>query len=218
MAGLLFRVPTRITSHGSDHRSIPEGIDAPAAGRPIVLGSVVARRGSPPSEARIDEIYRAESVELFRFLQAAVHDQDAAADILQETFLRLIDEWRSGRAPDNVHGWLYRVATNVMISGGRRTRTALRLLPRLASDRTTESAEARVLEAEQRAAVRAAMRTLPMDARAALLLSAQGFSAQEIGASLGRTDGAVRTLLSRARLRLRRELDASAANVAGKVG
>ena len=97
-----------------------------------------------------------------------------------------------------------------MISGGRRARTALRSLPQLVGERAAPSPEERILEAEQREAVRSALRTLTMDARVALLLSAQGFSAREIGTTLGRTDAAVRTLLSRSRLRLREHLSAAA--------
>jgi len=44
---------------------------------------------------------------------------------------------------------------------------------------------------------------LPTDDRTALLLSAHGFAGREICAVLGRSDGATRTLLTRARIRLR---------------
>lgn len=230
MTGLLFRVPAWIASHGADHGSAPGrraardeegGGDEPIVAPVILLRperSDGARAGERSAGARIDDIYRDESLELFRFVRAAVHDQELAEDILQETFLRLVRQAAAGRLPENVHGWLYRVATNLMISGGRRSRIAVRSLPQLVGEQVVRSAEERVLEAERREAVRSALRALRMDARVALLLSAQGFSAREIGTTLGRTDAAVRTLLSRSRLRLREHLSAAAPADAGEVG
>ena len=37
---------------------------------------------------------------------------------MQETFLRLTKEARGGRAPLQVRGWLFRVATNLVIGRG----------------------------------------------------------------------------------------------------
>lgn len=57
----------------------------------------------------------------------------------------------------------------------------------------------------------AALGRLAPDRRAALLLAARGFSGHEVAGllGLGRTEGATRTLLCRARLDLRSVLDAA---------
>ena len=50
-------------------------------------------------------------------------------------------------------------------------------------------------------------RACPTDDRTALLLSAQGFSGEEIAQAIGRSNGATRTMLCRARVRVRLELE-----------
>lgn len=182
---------------------------APPVGTTRDLAPVIplAGRRQPPS---IEHIYESEHLGLFRFIKGVVRDQELAEDILQEAFLRLVAELRSGGAePDNVHAWLYRVATNLAISRGRRTQTMLRHLPQLALLRHAASPERQVLEAERDEALRTALGSLPLETRAAVVLASNGFTAREIGAALGRSEGAVRMLVSRGRLRLRRLMAAA---------
>jgi len=155
----------------------------------------------------IVDIYQSEHLGLFRFIRAATGDDAIAEDVLQETFLRLVREVRASRVPRNVHAWLFRVASNVLVSSVRRVRTAERHLGDLANEQLVESPERYVLEAERDDAVRRALEALPLDSRLAILLAAQGFSGHEIAVTLGRTDGAARTLLCRARLRVRELLE-----------
>ena len=61
-------------------------------------------------------IYDAHHRELASFIAAIERDPRAAEDILSETFLRLIEEVRRGRTPDQPRAWLYRVAANAAIS------------------------------------------------------------------------------------------------------
>jgi len=156
----------------------------------------------------IVEIYQKEHLLLFRYIRSTVGSDAVAEDVLQETFLRLTREVGAGRLPTNVHAWLYRVATNVVLSEGRRSRTAERHLGHLVTTEVGGSPEQRALEIERDDALRAALAGLAVDARAALLLAAQGFSGREIAIAIGRTEGATRTLLCRARLRLRDEIAA----------
>ena len=70
-----------------------------------------------------------------------------------------------------------------------------------------ESPEAGVLARERTSAIDAVLATLHVDARTALLLSADGFSGEEIAATIGRSHAATRTLIFRARVRVRLELE-----------
>lgn len=151
----------------------------------------------------LDEVYEREHLGLFRFIKGVVRDQELAEDILQEAFLRLVAELRARAEPENVHAWLYRVATNLAISRGRRTQTMLRHLPELATSRHAVSPERQALEAERDEALRQALGSLPLEMRAAVVLASSGFTAREIGGALGKSEGAVRMLVSRGRLRLR---------------
>ena len=55
-----------------------------------------------------------------------------------------------------------------------------------------------------------ALAELPVDDRTALMLAAHGFSGREIAAALGRSELATRSLICRARIRLRERLESEA--------
>src|SRR5262245_1153393 len=89
--------------------------------------------------------------ELYSFLRRSTRDERAAEDLLQETFLRLTREADAGRTPEHLRAWLYRVATNLVVSRGRRATTALAWLSehgRRTYEARTESPEAHVLARE----------------------------------------------------------------------
>lgn len=175
--------------------------------------SVQAADGLEPSpaavgaDAAVSMAYRDHHAALFAFLRRATRDEAAAEDLLQETFIRLLTVVREGRPPEQVGAWLYRVASNLVISRGRRATTAVRWFNRHASDEhrrmTTESPESRVLHHEYTKDLEATLAVLPPDARVALLLSGQGFSGAEIASTIGRTEAATRTLLCRSRTQIR---------------
>ena len=140
--------------------------------------------------------------QLRAFALNAVRDAAAADDLVQETFLRLIEETRSGRTPDNVRGWLFRVCGNLIVSRARRRSVADRMRSLLV-DRYRPSAEDAIVRADEHARCRTALAGLPPDARVALLMSANGHSSAEIGQAIGRTPNATLTYISRSRIRLR---------------
>ncbi len=175
---------------------------------PTLAPVIPLRRGLVAAAAAtsVDEVYEAHHLYLYRYLIAVVHDPALAEDILQEAFLRLIRERSAGRSPDEPRAWLYRVATNIAISGIRRARTATRSLPSLGDEDEARSPEDIAIDSERDTELRAALASIAPESRAALILAAQGFSSREIGAVLGRSDAAVRTLLCRSRVRLRERL------------
>lgn len=159
-------------------------------------------------DATLTALYEAHRAELFGFLVRMTRDREAAEELLQDTFIRLIREGRAGRMPDEVRPWLYRVAANAAISRGRRGAVWTRLAPRLVERRVPDAPETEFLRTERDTELQAALARLKPDARAALLLAAQGFEGHEIAASIGRTEGATRTLLCRSRAQLRVILEA----------
>ena len=166
------------------------------------------RGGAHPDELALTGLYEAHRAELLVFLLRMTRDREAAEDLLQEVFIRLIKEVRAGRPPDVVRPWLYRVAANAAISRARHGAVWSRLLPRLVDRREPERPESELLRAERETELHTALAELPPDGRAALLLAAQGFDGHEIAASIGRTEGATRTLLCRSRVQLRLVLEA----------
>jgi RNA polymerase sigma-70 factor (ECF subfamily) len=134
---------------------------------------------------------------------ATTRDPDAAADITQEAFIRLLGEARVGRFPDNPGAWLYRTATNLAISRARRAEVARRIGPRLVRRDDPGTPEGIAIEHERTLMMRSALGRLSPLERTALVMAAQGISGEVIAAHLGKSHGATRTLLLRARRRLR---------------
>ncbi len=184
------------------------GVD-PTAFPPEAVDASSARAATLADEAVLTA-WADHHDEIRAFLVRTTRDVATAEDLLQESFLRLTRETRAGRTPDNVRAWLYRVATNLATSRARRIAASLRGFARIAVTpivrRTEELPEARYLEQEGRAALVAAVDHLSPDARAALLLSSEGFGIPEIAAAIGRTPLATRTLLWRTRVRLRADI------------
>ncbi len=162
-----------------------------------------AQPGAASLERVLAEVYEDRRCELYGYLLRLTHDPQVAEEALHDTFVRLISEARAGRMPHDVRPWLYQVATNGAIDRGRRSARLARLLPRLWERTDPDAPEQHALQAEREAELRAALAQLDPRARAALLLAGQGFSGRDIAASIGRSEGATRTLMCRARVQLK---------------
>jgi RNA polymerase sigma-70 factor (ECF subfamily) len=182
----------------------------PAVG-PVVIE--LGRHSDATVVAFVADAFDAHEASIFGLLLAVAGDREIAAEATQEAFLRLFTEARRGRFPERPGAWLYRTGVNLVISRARRNAVARRFAPRLVSRDSGSDPEAAALEHERSTAMRDVLRTLTPIERAALVMSAQGVTGEEIAASLGKSHGATRTLLSRARMRLR---DGLAAREAGR--
>jgi RNA polymerase sigma factor (sigma-70 family) len=157
-------------------------------------------------EQVIEAAYAANAGPLLRHLTATTRDPYAAEDLTQEVFVRLMVEVGAGRIPDDVGAWAHRVGHNLAMSRGRRLAVADRHHHELADTRDAPSPEVLALAAEQHETLRAAVAGLGAPDQQALILSANGYRGPEIARSIGRTDAATRTLLCRARTKVRARL------------
>lgn len=165
---------------------------------------ITASPGDPSSAAFfVDAAYRQHFGTTYASAMRVMRNPDAAADVTQEAFIRLLTEARDGRRPDNAAAWLSRTATNVAISRIRRASVAQRLAPRLIDRSTPAQPEAIAVQRELGSDLLEALATLRPTERRALLLAAQGSNGTEIARDLGRSHGATRTLICRARAALR---------------
>lgn len=181
-----------------------ESIDSPVLTSPI--STTASAIGAVSVEAVVVAAFEAYAGRLTAFARAAVRDEDAADDLVQETFLRFVRQVKGPGSPDNVGGWLYRVCANLAVSRGRRQTVAERMR-RLLLDRSMgPSPEESAVRSDENARIRDVLAEMPADARVALLMAAEGFSSAEIGAAIGRTAGATATYICRARVRLRDRL------------
>ena len=178
------------------------------------------RRPTPPPETLPDAVLMARVVEgdedafaqlvvryehgLYNYLMRMVQDEALAADLLQETWLRVFQHAARYDATRTLSTWLYTIASHCCLD-------ALRLRRRLNQDarqvRHSEADRARapsdphdqILAQEKLAAVRWAIQALPELERAAVVLRHyQGLSYQDISEIVQCPLGTVKSRLHRA--------------------
>jgi RNA polymerase sigma-70 factor (ECF subfamily) len=189
------------------------GPDVEPTDDPVITRGVAVPGVAPAASilrSVIEEAFDAHAPQLKAFALAAVHDADAADDLVQETFLRFVRHVRSAEVPDNVPAWLHRVCANLILSRGRRQGVAGRKKWFLVDRTVAVSPEDHVVRMHESARLRDALGELPIDARAALLMAAAGFSPAEIGQAIGRSTNATSTYICRSRVRLREILSSDA--------
>lgn len=146
-----------------------------------------------------------DEAELRVYLRQLVGNDDDARDLAQDAYVRARRALDRGADPLDPRAWLLRLARNLAIDHLRRRRF-LRLFVRV--DSVPEPG--RHDDRTERIAVWSAVDRLPMNEREAVVLRYRwDLTTSEIAQVLGRSDGAVRALLSRAVQRLRAELGAS---------
>ena len=136
---------------------------------------------------------------LVRMLYRRTGDRDRAEEIAQETFARAV-----AAPPRNPRPWLFAVALNLVREEARTTARRDRRLVLFRAEQAdwVVPPDQEVDRGERIARVRSALDRLAPRDREALLLKAEGFSYDEIAATLGLARGAIGTTLARARRRL----------------
>ncbi len=71
-----------------------------------------AERDAPPLASRVVLLFDAHAAGLCRLASAMLHDADAAQDVVQDTFVKLIAHLAAGGALPNARGWLDTVAAH----------------------------------------------------------------------------------------------------------
>lgn len=159
------------------------------------------------SSLDFERVYQEHSLPLFRFLVRFTGDSDVAADAVQETFLRLVEQ-----PPRTSHlkAWLFKVATNFVRETGRKNTRRLRLLEQGPRDAAVGDAPAdplsHVERLEKQRAIQSALALIPPRDRTMLLMRAEGFSLREIAEVIGTSPNSVGTLIARALEKLAKEL------------
>jgi RNA polymerase sigma-70 factor (ECF subfamily) len=154
---------------------------------------------------------------LFHYLLRQLNNESDAADLAQETFVRVYHYRARFDPAQKFCSWLYAIATNLVRDRFRWHKRH----PQVSLDAAREESGARLdalpdpaaspsdqLAAEERAReVRRAVESLPEELRTPLILSEyEGLAHAEIGSALNCTPKAVETRLYRARNHLRQRL------------
>jgi RNA polymerase sigma-70 factor (sigma-E family) len=142
---------------------------------------------------------------LVGLLDLYVGNLQTAEDLAQEALLRAVQRWKRVSALESPGGWVYRVAMNLANSKLRRRSVRLRALARAGRNDPVVHEDRDVAAQE---AIRGAIRTLPSRQRQAVLMRYYlGLSSGEVGDHLGCSAEAVRSLVRRAVVSLRGELN-----------
>jgi RNA polymerase sigma-70 factor (ECF subfamily) len=171
-------------------------------------------------DTALNELMARHSQQVFRYLLRSLQNEDDAADLAQETFVKIYQNRAKFDPAQKFNTWLYAIAGNLVRDRYRwRTRH-----PHISMDAEPhETAEGRSmkenlldstpapsesLEKEERSqAVKSAIGALPPELREPLILSVyEGLSQIEIGQILGCSTKAVETRIYRARNQLREKL------------
>lgn len=178
--------------------------------------SLEALKGGNRSEfARlVDTYYQL----IFRLTFKILGNQQDAEDALQETFIKAFRHLKDFDGRSSISTWLYRIATNEALMILRKHKVDLVSVdePQAGGEEEQEPLqivdwccmpEDELMSAEARQALDSAIDRLPVSLRLVFVLrDIQGLSTRETAEVLDLSEMAVKTRLSRARLRLREDL------------
>jgi RNA polymerase sigma-70 factor (ECF subfamily) len=148
--------------------------------------------------AAFEDFVESEHARLFGALCLVTGDRYEAEDVMQDAFVRLLERWGRVRSLEDPVGYLYRTAMNLLRRRRRRAALALRRAASFSGGGDGLAA------AEDREIVLGALAGIPMDQRAALVVTALlGYSSEEAAEILGARPSTVRARATRARAALR---------------
>lgn len=171
--------------------------------------SILVRRAAAGDAAAFAELYDAYAPRVRRFLRHQLDDPDVAEDLLQRTFVKMIEALPRYRERGLPFGaWVFRIARNAVIDHRRTSRPAEPIEAALDQPATAGDPALEAERSVEAMRLRIALDELPADQREVLVWRFFAeLSPAETAALMGRSNGAVRTLQHRALQALRRHLD-----------
>lgn len=172
--------------------------------------------------AAFDLLVRERSGEIYGLLYRLTENREEARDLTQETFLRAFQNIGRFRGESDLRTWIYRIAINQARNRWRWWRRCKREFTdsidspqrdsesalKATLEETSLNPEQRTLAKERELALRNALGTLGRAYRETVILrDIEGFSYEEIAATLAVSVGTVKSRLARGRQELRRKLE-----------
>lgn len=155
---------------------------------------------------------------LFRFTYLTCGQREDAEEVAQETLLKVFENLHQLREPEHIRAWIFRIARNICNTKHRKSLFAPSRelsLEELHPNHRDEIADWKMLpdeaaiQSELNQVLRAAIQELPDMYRSVLLLrDAEGMSTRETAHVLDIAEDAVKMRLHRARLAVRKTMDA----------
>lgn len=149
-------------------------------------------------KALYDETYAI----LFRVARRIANSDEAAEDIVHDSYIKAVERWSIFPTRDDAKYWLIRVVKNNALNWikrkGREQKVYQRYLKE--AERPSESPESEVLRGEDERSMRVYLERLPEKYRTVLVLKEYGLlNYKEIGKVLGIAEGNVKVRVFRAR-------------------
>jgi RNA polymerase sigma-70 factor (ECF subfamily) len=180
--------------------------------------------GEPGAFERFVEHFHSK---IFNYSWLMCGQREDAEEVAQETLLRVFEKFHEVREPERIRPWVFRIAKSACLTKRRRSVFAPPASREISLDSLMPARDGRggalkleiadwsrlpedqAMQAEMRRELHRAIRQLPELYRAAILLrDAEGLTTRETAQILGVSEDVVKTRLHRARLAIRKQLDA----------
>lgn len=169
-----------------------------AVGKDGTDGNAASRPDAAVTPNDFDALFEQHYERLVRALTLVAGDREAAADAVQEAFVKAHLRWRRLRDYDDPAGWVRRVAINRLHDEHRRTGRKRRMLDRLRGRSPATSEQPDIDEFDRLLAA------LPRQQRiSTALFYVDGMTIREIAAAISVSEGTVKSHLHDARRTLR---------------
>lgn len=155
------------------------------------------------------ELYRRHLCSIYRFVRSQAPDDATAEDLTAQVFFKALSSAGTYRGSGSYRAWLFRIAHNSIATWGKhKTRSVIVLSEVPDSTDPAPSPASQAIATEERSFVRQKVAELPPAQREVVALRyLEDFSIEEVAAITRRKQGAVRILLHRARIGLRKTLE-----------
>ena len=206
-SGNIFTVSLNLFSPGAFHlMKMPEVADI----EPLPVSQ--ARAGEP---AAWDTLFRRYQLPLYVYVFELVRHEQAARDLVQETFIAAVRHLGSLREDAKFGGWLFGIAHQKCLQHWRRRQEVLLAEIPETYDDEQDGPDDLLVRREQEAAFMQLVNQLPLPHRAVLLLHyLEDFSLEEIARITETPPGTVKSRLHYARKTLRKLVEAKNENPA----
>jgi len=173
----------------------------------IEVPSALLARARAGERAALEQVYRWFERPVFTLALRICGDREEAAEVLQDTMLKVIDRIRDFRGDSPFWGWLRQIAVNEALMRLRRAKQRPDELDLDVHEPQDDLAPPPPAAADA-AALQRALATLPATTRSVLwLYHAEGYTHEEIAALMARTASFSKSQLARGTRRLRALLE-----------
>ena len=188
------------------------------AGGDTGTDGALVRAAKSGDASAFGELYERYRDAIYRYCLSRTGTAHDAEDLTSDVFVKAlhsIDRYQERGLP--FVAFLYRIARNAAIDRSRTLKQPLSVDELVTEPASRQNVEADATLAVDRSILLAALTKLKTEHRDVIVMRfIEGYSALEVAAKLGKTEGAVRTLQHRALERLRKEFDDAQRDMARK--